>query len=658
MMDAPSKNARRSRAQKVVDKAKRTNAAQGNVKNLPTTRLERGVVDGRPTLTAIFSKKGGGEPDRLDLTFLLEFSGLTELFADGILQWGKSLKQISRIEDTKTLRSRWFTYLIEQRLANLVPSEFNEQIMSGFKTWLHQKLKADGKPLHPKSIGRALGVLRNVLRSSPGAGKWLDLVPEGPRGASRKTDPTEVLQFDQLLSVMAAVEKEVLALRDRWEDGRRLLAQGQIFRQQGGALCRNPREREEARVEANVALALAMLDLRYSGVIPDRVVIQADDPLLAATIDYAIGSAKANGYFYASARDLVPLALSIAFATVFNPDTVLKLCWKNIDRNVDRLSNGRPAVQFDVSDEEEVEEEVAETEASGAPLTKVTGDKARAKRQLVRLLDPQASGPDQVSLNLVLDLLTAMTARIRPQVINHEEHGDRVFLFVQKVSQKRPKGYGDSSHGACADITWQHGLRRFIADNELPAFTLKTIRSTLLDYTQLFNRGDLEAARQVGNHGSRVITWTHYTSNLVKRLLQEATGETMLVRERWLLSDGKLDPRKFRAWTDKGCATPGWVCLDPFDSPRPNQKKGRLCMAYGECPDCPLAAARQNNPRNVMLYEALRRAIYRSVTRVTASVWRERWAPVVAALDGLLSHVPARVLQESRKLSAELPEIG
>jgi hypothetical protein len=59
-----------------------------------------------------------------------------------------------------------------------------------------------------------------------------------------------------------------------------------------------------------------------------------------------------------------------------------------------------------------------------------------------------------------------------------------------------------------------------------------------------------------------------------------------------------------------------------------------------------------------MLYESLRRAIYRSITRVTASVWQDRWAPVVAALDGLLVSVPAQVLQESRKLTVELPDIG
>lgn len=659
LMDSTHVKARKSRAQQIVSRAKREGAAQGNVENLPTTRLERGALDGRPTLTAIFPVSGGVEPDRVDLSFLLEFDGLTDFFADAILRWAKPLKNISRIGGVNNLRTRWFTYLVDKGLVELVPSQLDEQVMVGFKVWLHKKQKeADGEPLHPTTIGRALATLRAVLRKAPGAGQWLDMVPAGPRGAARKTNPTEVLQFDQLLQVMTSVEAEVRVLRDRWEAGQRLLTLGRSRLAQEHKLCPNPRRREEARSEANIALALAMLNHLYAGLIPDNVVIGRDHPLLAATIRGTVGSEGVNGYFYASARDLVPLVLSIAIATAFNPDTVLNLCWRKIDRNVDRMGNGRMAVQFDARDEQEGEDGASESVTKGTQLVKVTGDKPRAKRQLVRLLDPQASSPDEVSLNLVLDLLSQMTARIRPQVIDPGQYSDRVFLFVQEKLQKRPKGFGTSSILASSDAAWQHALRRFISENQLPAFTLKTIRATLIDYTQLFNRGDLDAARQVGNHSSRLTTWTHYTSNLVKRLLQEATGETLLVRERWLQTDGDLDPRKFREWTDKGCATPGWTCLDPFESPRHNQRKGRLCTAYGECPDCPLAAARPNNARNVMLYEALRRAIYRSVTCITASTWRDRWAPVVAALDGLLARVPAAVLQESRMLSVELPDVG
>ncbi|WP_374605238.1 hypothetical protein [Niveibacterium sp.] len=658
-MDSPAKEqSRASRIQKVVAKARRRNQEQGNVRNLPSTRLERGRANGGPTLTAIFPTKVGGEPHRLDLSFLLDFPALADLFSVGMLVWFKGLAPKSRSEKCRSLRAHWFAYLTERRLSEGAPDNLDEQTMTGFYAWLHQKRQKNGRPLHPNTIRKALGDLRGVLSNAPGAGRWLDLVPRGPRNACRRSEPTKVLQFDELLQVMAAAEKEVLALRDRWDVGQRLLAQGRMLLRRGSVLEINPGKGKgknpKSLSEPNLALALAMLDKRYRGVIPDLAEIAAEDAALSRTIRHVFGTTNTTGYFYASSRDLVPLALCLAFATIFNPETLLALERKNIDRTVDRLGNGRRAVQFDVR---EKDDDAEAAEAPDAPLVKLTGDKPRAKRQLVRLLDPEASGPNRVSLNLVLDLLTALTDRIRPHVTD-PNYADRLFLFVQMNGAKRAKGFGSLTQAGSASTAWQHPLSKFIADHQLPDFTLKTIRATLLDFVQLFNRGDLEAAQQVGSHSSRVTTWTHYTSNLVKQLLREATGETLLVRERWLNSGGKLDPRQHREWTNKGCATPGWMCLDPFDSPHPNQRRGRLCTAYGECPNCPLAAARPDNPRNVMLYEALRRAIFRSVKRVTATAWQQRWAPVVAALDALLASVQPTVLKDSRTLCVELPDVG
>jgi Phage integrase SAM-like domain len=646
-------------AQKVVATARRLNQEQGNVQALPTTRLERGSADGKPTLMAVFPMSGSGDPHRLDLSFLLDFPLLAGIFAEGMLQWGKSVGPKSRRSNCDCLRRYWFAHLSERCLRDIPPERLDEQVMAGFTAWLHRKRQKNGQPLNPNTIRQALGALRAVLAHAPDAGKWLDLVPSGPRGAHLKTEPTEVLQLDLLLQVMAAAEEEVLALRDRWEKGQRLLRQGHSLLEQGTLLERNPRHNPKSRLEPNVALALAMLDERYPGVIPDLAVIKAHDASLCATIQSALGQTNTTSYLYGSGRNLVPLALCIGFATVFNPDTVLGLTWKDIDRTVDRLGTG--AVQFDVREDDYEKDEKAEAvesdEPTETPLVRIIGDKPRARRQLVRLLDPEASGPTQVSLNLVLDLLTALTARIRPHAIA-PEYRDCVFLFVQKNRKKRVKGFGSSTQSRSCDVVWKHALTDFIADHKLPDFSLKALRATLLDFVQLFNRGDLESAQQVGNHVSRVTTWTHYTSDLVKRLLQEATGETLLVRERWLDSRGKLDPRRHREWTNKGCATPGWMCLDPYESPRPNQRKDRLCTAYGECPDCPLAAARPENPRNVMLYVALRRAIYRSVGRVTPPVWQKRWAPVVVALDALLAGVQPVVLERSRSLHVELPDVG
>jgi hypothetical protein len=650
--------------QQVFAAARRVNREQGNVLDLPTTRLERGIAEGRPTLTAVFPMSGGGEPHRLELSFLLDFPWLAELFAEGMLLWGKSVDPKSRRSVCDQLRRYWFEYLSECRLSDIQPERLDEQVMAGFKAWLHQKRQRNGQPLHPNTIGQALGALRAVLGHAPDAGAWLDLVPSGPRGAGRKAQPTEVLLLDELLQVMAAAEKEVLALRDRWAEGQRLLEQGHAMLELGAELPGNARKAKRKNPTSvsvpNLALTLALLDKRYPGVIPDLDAIGTYHARLGGAIQHFVGGhGVATSYFYASSRDLVPLALCITLATGFNPSTVLGLKWSGIDRNVDRLGNG--AVQFAVREHDTNKEEQADDfesdELAETPLVRITGDKPRANRQLVRLLDPKASGPAQVSLNLVLDLLTRLTERIRPHVVA-PEYRDCAFLFVQKVGAKRVKGYGSSTLSRSGDIVWTVALANFIADHKLPSFTLKTLRATLLEFVQIFNRGDLVAAQQVGNHGSRLTTWTHYTSDLVKRLLQEATGESLMVRERWLDSGGRLDPRQYRESKNKGCATPGWMCLDPFDSPRPNQRQGRLCTAYGECPDCALAAARPDNPRNVMLYEALRRAVYRSVVGMTAPVWQQRWAPVVVALDALLSDVKPAVLERSRSLRIELPDVG
>lgn len=658
LVHTPSKKKRTSIAKQVVENAKRRNAEHGNVENLPGTRLECGTHDGKTTLAAIFPRKGGGEPQRLDISFMLEFPGLSNFFADGLLNGLKNLSARTRVETVRNLRLSWFAYLRERGYASLSPEDLDEQILTGYNTWLNQRRKEDGKAIHPATISQRIGALRILIRESNNR-HLLDLIPSGPRGVNRKTTPTKVLQFDQLIAVVAAVEKEVIALQDNWNKGQSLLMQGRQLLRNGAVLGRDlSGEKVKNNSEFNAALAVAMLDERYPGVIPNRDEI-SDKKLRAVMNEF--GAIKISSFFYASGRDLVPLVLSIAIATVFNPETILKLNWKNIDRNVDPLSNGRRAVQFDVTEEDDKVGNPMDENASSAtvsPLTKITGDKPRANRKLVRLLDPEDSGANQVSLNMVLDLIKVLTERIRPFVINPERYADRIFLFVPKIRAKRAKSFGGKTGDESGDIVWTSGLTKFIKDNNLPDFQLKTIRATMLDYVQLFNHGDLEAARKVGNHLNRITTWTHYTSDLVKRMLQEATGETLLVRERWLDSEGKIDPRKHRELDGRGCATPGWICLDPFDSPRPNQRKGRMCKAYGECPDCPLAAARSHNPRNVMLYEALRRAIYRSIARVTPPVWDERWAPVVVALDNLLVSVPAHVLQESRKLTVELPDIG
>jgi hypothetical protein len=200
-------------------------------------------------------------------------------------------------------------------------------------------------------------------------------------------------------------------------------------------------------------------------------------------------------------------------------------------------------------------------------------------------------------------------------------------------------------------------LNSFRKVNNLEHFTLSQLRPTLIDMT-LFLNGDLAAAQALGNHRKPHTTWTFYTSSGVKKRFLERLGEVLVLRQRWIDTKGVIDPRRLTQSQDKSAATPGFICLDPFDSPRKNQNKGRACKAYGECPSCPLAAADLGNASTVALYFALKYSIYKSQSSMSAQTWLLRWAPVLADLDALLEMIPQSMLESSKIFRFTLPSVG
>lgn len=658
-LQQPKGKKKESSAESVVKQSTVRAEQEQFVAELPTTRLEEDFDEnGSPMLTAIFPRRGGGEPYRNVITFLLAFPGLEDMFAQGFLAWGRGKTNGTRLERIKQLRY-WFEFLANYDKPSITPARVHDGVLAGFNQWLHTKTKRNGQPLHPNTIRKALEAVRTTLKAISAGQSIAERVPAGPRGAIRKTTPTEGILWPQLMAIWQAAEKETFALRDRRVRSQALLAQGRQLMAQGHRLASNPGKREqdnpESTSDANLALCLAMVDAIFPSFVPELASIQTNDSSLGNTVRYAFGRDEITRYLYASSRDLVPLVLLLGFATAFNPDTLLSLEWKNIDREVDRL--GTAAVRIGAEDvvEGDAEESVAPNQEE-VPLLSIQGAKPRANRTLCRLLDPTASDPSQVSLNLLLDLLRDLTDRIRPKVL--PVHKDRLFVYVASRNYSGPKGFGRDMDSPSGDNVWCRALRNFCKDHDFPQFSLKQIRFTLLDYVQLVNRGSLEASRQVGNHKGRITTWTHYTSDLMRRLLQEGTGEILLTRERWIDTGGSIDPRITPIGSDKSSATPGFHCLDPFDSPCPNQEKGRLCRAYGECPSCPLTALKPLDPAAVMYWEALLRAIYRSVSTMTAPMWATRWAPVASDLKAMIALVPEPVLVESRRFRVELPNVG
>ena len=170
--------------------------------------------------------------------------------------------------------------------------------------------------------------------------------------------------------------------------------------------------------------------------------------------------------------------------------------------------------------------------------------------------------------------------------------------------------------------------------------------------------GDLLAVRDRLGHKSIATTRTHYTSDGMRRESQERVAETQAFYHRWAQTEGRIDPR-FQPEQCRSAATPGFGCFDPFDSPRPGQRKGKLCTAYGECPDCPLAQAWPRDVHAAAYYLALPKAIHDArLGRISPNHWAKKWPPILIAHNQLLDEIPPKVRADASRFQIRLKPVG
>jgi hypothetical protein len=261
-----------------------------------------------------------------------------------------------------------------------------------------------------------------------------------------------------------------------------------------------------------------------------------------------------------------------------------------------------------------------------------------------------------MGLGYIFDQLKRATERARRAAA--AEYRGRLFVYRPAFgSAAEPVGFGASRQAAATDQAWQHSLARFIKKHGLKRFSLSQIRPTVGDDIQQ-REGAVAAADFLG-HKSVDTTRKFYTSAATRRRGQTQIGAVQLLFHRWAHTEGKIDPRKnYRDGSDKGAATPGFTCRDPFESPRPNQKAGQLCQAYGECAACPNAAAHPNDPIAAGYYIALRDAIFEAAgTFVTPAAWRTKWAEIALNLEALIDAIPDTVKAKIKPLPYQLPSI-
>lgn len=174
---------------------------------------------------------------------------------------------------------------------------------------------------------------------------------------------------------------------------------------------------------------------------------------------------------------------------------------------------------------------------------------------------------------------------------------------------------------------------------------MRVLRATGLDVVHDIFKGDFLAIMAASGQKNPQTFVSHYSNGGVRLRNEEALAQAMVLKERWEASMGVIDPRVNRG-DDRAAATPGFICLDPFASPFPEQADKPICSAYGMCPMCPMAIVMKNSGYAYAQLLLLKDAIERTIEDVSTLA---RWGPVADRLDDYW----LRVFTESAKESAE-----
>ena len=591
-------------------------------------------VTGTPRLRVIIP--GEKTPEIYELTSLMVQPQLSLFLAEGFRRWAGTVVRSSRLTGWRIINSQVSSFLATQG-QELALASIDHVYWATFTTWLNGPRRCDGQPWAPSTRASVLSTMKNcitALLDHPEHGAIATALMDKSGfpnncwpGQHKRRIPTAVLSPIERHAMILASLGEIAGIRERLNERHAILEAGRALlesaRNEG---CAPPYRTEFGVCAAHVLEAF-----------PERLASLSD----LDALDHALGRAARSAHgmspirklLHVTFRDLVPFVLLIGVKTAFNPDSLLSLTWNQVKMSADK----RIVTFLGVK-----------SRASGLQIS-IVKDGAK--------VDHDFPGEPGVSFGLadVLDLLRRFTEHTR-DILTDPDHANRLFIGAPAWGGTTVKAYTNSK-GTIVDGAWKTTLAKFIKHHGLKPFTLVMIRSSEGEM-EWRRTGDLLAVRDRLGHKSVSTTRTHYTSGGMRRESQERVAETQAIFHRWAQTEGRVDPRHQPARC-RSAATPGFGCLDPFDSPRSGQRKGKFCTAYGECPDCPLAQAWPRDVQAAAYYLALQKAIHDArLGRISPAHWAKKWPSILIAHNRLLDEIPAEVRMEASRFHIKLKPVG
>ena len=462
---------------------------------------------------------------------------------------------------------------------------------------------------------------------------------EGIKAHGRMPSKQQILTDPQLRSIHAACQMEIEAVIRSFDETERVISSVEGIGDPNG-MGLDPGVLPEA---------YAYIMRRYGGSIPSWTWASENDANLIAAFRTIGGRGTALRHLGATPETLLPFIILLLMRTFFNPDALMGIK-DSFCREAHWLWGGTnwEILSGDLSQEGEKElaRLINDGIAPDAAIRTVLSSYKGRKRDMVTRTFRNTGAWD--SPPTLISQIRRLTSRHREKVADVWK--DRLFLFqINKGQSDAPRSFMDEL-GPSSDSVLASTLKRFRDRHLIDAFTFTSFRLTGADMVWETTDGDASAvAVMLGNEIKTADAHYNTPGNVLRAEHRIAVMTNRRVR---------MIDTQGRSRLEHTACTPGFHCIDPYNSPQPDQKEGVLCTAYPSCPTCPLASLDGSKAGNVAWLINLQQGIEASSSTMDPARHHLVYGPILGQLNNRwLCRVSPDVMREATMLSAGLPPL-
>lgn len=578
-------------------------------------------------------------PQVIDITSWKAIGKTAALFAEAFARYYISKRRTTRSGSARSFRNGFVKFLVETGRKLDQPSDADQKLLRNFLAWLKAykvtSRKSKTVDENKKSINKdsaqpakpstqldlwkpCKAVFEEILRHSFGD-QWKVEIPKNPfAGEKFIPAPKKNIDVDEYIEFLVDAARESTRIIDFVEPHLEVIERAVARIDDGGSY-------DPSKIDDVVAKVL----VEHEGIVPERKQLQHDNPALFAEVS-AHGYTNVCMLAHPNFGHLIPFLYLLAAHTGFNQ---------------------QPLTYLDLK-------QISEPTIFGVTRMTLTPMKFRADSVVRRSF---VASDEKLSVSSLIGFILNWTKRLRnaaPAFV-----ADDLWLFANKWKSGKGGNFPIRSLAAReknSQTELNNHLLRYCKARNRKYTGLKEIR---LSFSELFlraNPGKLDELRILLGQKWISTTTNHYRTQQALADGQEQLAGAMLLHQRWISSGGKIDARSMSEKRERTAATPGYICVDPFDSPILGQKKGRLCEAYGWCPGCHLAAADPDIPYALARFYQLAQEYEEAKSRLGIEVWKRKY---LDSCDALLNDwipklsMPAMVCEAKKRHLSRLPEL-